>query len=521
MCSSDLSAGTTSLTVNLSSGYRGWVGVLIWVWSVSEEESTAQDINSWNSWGAIGVSSLANMRTGGGVLQNPPERAAILKGDKGTTESQEGPARMICEVTEAAGPLYGMYVEPPYSVVGGTAIGGATAEVDYWAMGVMVLEGVSIRLNPDTAFAVGEWSFLTDEPVADATHRGMVRELQRLVDRRVPTWAIHGGQFQVVQWYWWPLFSPYLTTEIGTSYVEVAGCIITEQVPVSDRTGFNLIVSLFCNSNVQTGSDISTAASYTFKVEAIQLADTTPAKDVSTETAVSIIRNNGFDSLNWTPCAQNVWGSARNDDWQLRGHLIEPRHAGLTGQSTTPDGDLYRLQHVELEFDDIDLSNVSYPFGLRVSMKNAVAASTEFNDITIVGFGAASKPLPEVHWHVQTLTHADFTAAAQNETVALTGFPAGVDVTSGRITLNTEMSGGGVSSCVAEVGDAADIKGLMEGTDVFTGAGTGHKEMDGTEAGRHTEAAFTPTLTLTVDAGHNVAGLTAGSIDVIITWMDS
>lgn len=118
-----------------------------------------------------------------------------------------------------------------------------------------------------------------------------------------------------------------------------------------------------------------------------------------------------------------------------------------------------------------------------------------------------------------TLTHASFTAALQSEAVACPNFPEDVYVLGGNCVLGTEFSGGGTTACDAELGDAGDPDGLMTSTDVFTGAGTGVKSNDGVEVGVHTEAAFSPTLTLTVDGAHTVADLDAGSITVQIPYI--
>ena len=129
----------------------------------------------------------------------------------------------------------------------------------------------------------------------------------------------------------------------------------------------------------------------------------------------------------------------------------------------------------------------------------------------------------------QTITFADFTESSNNtpETVNLTEkLPAKAIVLQRWLTLNTEFSGGGLSTCTADLGWSADADGWYDGENVFTGATAGIKAVPSTPGARIAgsacdvdDAIRTVGLKLIPDAGHNLAAMTAGSISVNVIYV--
>jgi len=130
----------------------------------------------------------------------------------------------------------------------------------------------------------------------------------------------------------------------------------------------------------------------------------------------------------------------------------------------------------------------------------------------------AEGPIGVRHWVV---THADFQAfVVQSKALSLTGFPANVHRYYGAAKLRTYFTGGGITSCVFELGDANDPNGLVLSTNCFgvTALDTVLWGWTAAEAGGGPEAAYAPELLLTVNAGGTVDLLTAGEIELWVAF---
>lgn len=122
--------------------------------------------------------------------------------------------------------------------------------------------------------------------------------------------------------------------------------------------------------------------------------------------------------------------------------------------------------------------------------------------------------------YTHTFTHADFTAAAQAEFVALPTFPTNAVILGGFIDLKTDFSGGGTASADAELGDAGDPNELADSVNVFTGAGAGLKPGVPTAlTGLGFQPAYAPGVTMTVDVAKTVADLDAGEMIVQVFYI--
>lgn len=97
------------------------------------------------------------------------------------------------------------------------------------------------------------------------------------------------------------------------------------------------------------------------------------------------------------------------------------------------------------------------------------------------------------------------------------------------ISLDVEFSGGGLASCVVDLGwsnpSDTDADGWYANENVFTGAGTGIKAVPSTPGARLTGMACdvsdyerSVTVTFTPDAGHKLSEVTAGSLSVNVIY---
>jgi hypothetical protein len=128
------------------------------------------------------------------------------------------------------------------------------------------------------------------------------------------------------------------------------------------------------------------------------------------------------------------------------------------------------------------------------------------------------------------VTHADLTAAALTQTLDWddlvnastsgreSSVPANARIMRQWSNLIEEFSGGTVATCVYDVGDDGTADELSSAINVFTGAGTGLKDADGSYTwGGSIEADYNGKIKFTTTVG-DVADLDAGEIEFFIQY---
>jgi hypothetical protein len=121
----------------------------------------------------------------------------------------------------------------------------------------------------------------------------------------------------------------------------------------------------------------------------------------------------------------------------------------------------------------------------------------------------------------QQITHADLTDADNGDSQAINigpVLPAGAVVLGREIEVTTLFSGGGATAVNLVLG-GTDPDAIVAGPlDIFTGAATG--KLAGSD-GVHPQGEFAGeqlAATIDIDAGHNLAGLTAGDLTVRVWY---
>lgn len=123
----------------------------------------------------------------------------------------------------------------------------------------------------------------------------------------------------------------------------------------------------------------------------------------------------------------------------------------------------------------------------------------------------------------RTITHADLTAAATTEVETILTYPANTVIANAFIKVVTAFTGGGVGSCVVELGQTAvDVDAYLKSTSVFSGtpvigdalAEKGDSIKDALVCVKTSSG--TVDLLFTVDT--TTAALTAGELDVYVLW---
>jgi hypothetical protein len=131
-------------------------------------------------------------------------------------------------------------------------------------------------------------------------------------------------------------------------------------------------------------------------------------------------------------------------------------------------------------------------------------------------------------WSVsKTVTHADLTAAATSESISFgRDIPAGSMVLAAYFALTTEFSGGAVSACVVDLGDAGDDDRWIDAENIFTSSGTGVRRLFANDPpglkGKgidFLQSAASPLIKVTT-TGANVSVLDAGSITVTLVVLN-
>lgn len=118
-----------------------------------------------------------------------------------------------------------------------------------------------------------------------------------------------------------------------------------------------------------------------------------------------------------------------------------------------------------------------------------------------------------------TFGHADLTAAAVTETLNIGAVPAGAFIVGVSLRAYTPFTGGSVSECVVDIGEAGDDNGLIAAANVFAAAvdGVTSTRPLGISPNKRYAAATTLQAKFTA-TGDNVVNLTAGAVTVDVLY---
>jgi hypothetical protein len=125
----------------------------------------------------------------------------------------------------------------------------------------------------------------------------------------------------------------------------------------------------------------------------------------------------------------------------------------------------------------------------------------------------------QVQRRVVTVGHADLTAAAVSEAIAIGApLPANAHILGASIALATPFSGGGATSCVVDIGSTGDADAIVDGSNVFAAAVDGQAST--LPAGIAPNKVFSSAtqLNATFISDVNVAALSAGSATVEVLF---
>lgn len=134
-------------------------------------------------------------------------------------------------------------------------------------------------------------------------------------------------------------------------------------------------------------------------------------------------------------------------------------------------------------------------------------------------FESLSAPGMVMRELTQTVDADDLTAAAAEQSIAITGFPANSFPMAAAIELDLGFDGGALSALVASIGDAAALGELCTSQNVFSGQTAGMKSTAGDNAGEFVfETAYSPVVYVS-GTGANVNAAVNGSMIAHVWYM--
>ena len=221
---------------------------------------------------------------------------------------------------------------------------------------------------------------------------------------------------------------------------------------------------------------------------------------------------NGLIALGWfDETVDNSAGSA--------GDLSAPVNSGAAWFANSASTDAIAQTEVgKLCYlvDNQTVAKTSGTTGARTLAGRVLAIDTTKG--VLVSIGLHNLGGSQFRRFTKTITHADLTAAAVSESIALLTPPANSFLVAHQITLGTAFSGGSVSAAVLDLG-GTDADAIIDGADVFTGAsalarsGTAGINPRGNFGSQALAALFVAT-------GDNVVNLTAGSITIDLVFAE-
>ncbi len=153
--------------------------------------------------------------------------------------------------------------------------------------------------------------------------------------------------------------------------------------------------------------------------------------------------------------------------------------------------------------------------GIMVSA--ALASAKAAGEVTRASLGAGA-PLAK---RTVTIGHADLTSAVNGEAQAINVgdvLPANAVVIAHEVNVATLFSGGSASAVVLDLG-GTDVDAIVSDLNVFTGSTTGALSP---RTGVHAQGKFSGeqlVATFTPDAGHTLAGLSAGALTITVWYV--
>ena len=153
-------------------------------------------------------------------------------------------------------------------------------------------------------------------------------------------------------------------------------------------------------------------------------------------------------------------------------------------------------------------------FKTLVTMRSEVEARLAAAETAV----AASLPIAK---RTVTIGHADLTDAVNGEAQAISvgaALPANAIIVGHEVNIGTLFSGGSATAVKMDLGGTSHTA-IVSQLDVFTGAATGALSP---RTGAHAQGTFSAeqlVATFTPDAGHTLAGLTAGAITITVWYV--
>lgn len=183
--------------------------------------------------------------------------------------------------------------------------------------------------------------------------------------------------------------------------------------------------------------------------------------------------------------------------------------------------------------DPIDVGTDNVAFGAAISASLAATTPAALGPAATAGAAGTASKSDHVHaWAEKktvTITDATLVNAVNGSASSVnigSALPAGAIVVAIVATLTTQFTGGGASAVAADVGWSGATEALIKDLDVFGGTAGGaiYDGNDGGTAATRTLPSVAPSkqliATFTPDGGHNLTGLTAGSVTFDVYYVE-
>ncbi|MGB0873595.1 MAG: hypothetical protein ACPGYP_10755, partial [Solirubrobacterales bacterium] len=120
-----------------------------------------------------------------------------------------------------------------------------------------------------------------------------------------------------------------------------------------------------------------------------------------------------------------------------------------------------------------------------------------------------------------TVGHADLTAAATSQVLAIGTLPANSRIVGRSIALATPFTGGSVSACTVDIGSTGDADAVVDGANVLAAAVDGQASAitDGIAPNKHFASETTLNATF-ISASDNLVNLAAGACTIDILYIE-
>jgi hypothetical protein len=378
-------AGSVELSANVK-GRRGWVGVLVWVWSTLD--TVAEDTGSAKGATTSGGIEVQWAGAGPAAVTNPNERAIqIIPADgQGYADFIETAQVQFYENAPVIlpAPSDAVIWTAPTIWFGDHQVYTIEDGISIYTMGVAVITGVAVETNPADVLAPAREEFFNSEHADEVGHEPLAAAVSRYSDLRVAQLSIGPGiQDNNRFWFYRSTHAGFSATVDTTAWFPMSGVLSANPlVPSADRKGVRGVIILGMIREAAHASD-----NPEFECRLSSYTPWGAVQTSGTPTPFAFDLTHKYSpAFGWNAFSQTYWIEAAKGNAQFRGCLMSKSPPSLDYTSF----DMLQFRWIEVFLDE---AAVVYPCHFRFELKRITNNLHPITGVVAIAHGLSTAEL--------------------------------------------------------------------------------------------------------------------------------